>query len=127
MNIEDKVSRSSSHQVENTSWGRLVWQVSADRKNSDKLTLGICYINPGHENGRHLHPNCEEVLTVWRGHIIHTWEDQEVEMREGDTITIPAGVVHNARNIGPEVAELGICFSSAYRKTIPVGNTTEPA
>lgn len=127
MSIEDKVSRATSHEVQDTSWGKLVWQVSAERKNSDNLTVGICYINPGEENGRHFHPNCEEVLSVWRGHIVHTWEDQEVEMRQGDTITIPAGVVHNARNVGTEVAELGICFSSAFRETVAVGDQTEPA
>ncbi|MGO4843655.1 cupin domain-containing protein, partial [Rhizobiaceae sp. 2RAB30] len=57
----------------------------------------------------------------------HTWEDKQVEMKEGDTITIPAGVVHNARNIGTGVAELAICFSSAYRETVAVGDATEPA
>jgi quercetin dioxygenase-like cupin family protein len=127
MGIEDKVSRSSTHDVQETSWGRLVWQVSADRRNSDKLTVGICYINPGQENGRHFHPNCEEVLCVWRGRIVHTWENQEIEMKQGDTITIPPGIVHNARNIGSDVAELGICFSSAYRDTVAVEDDAEPA
>lgn len=127
MNMEDKVTRASAQEVMDTSWGRLVWQVSANLKNSDKLTVGICYINPGEQNGRHYHPNCEEVLSVWRGHIIHTWDDHEVEMREGDTITIPSGVVHNARNIGTEVAELGICFSSAYRDTVAMEDESEPS
>jgi quercetin dioxygenase-like cupin family protein len=127
MDIEEKVSRSSSHDVQDIPWGRLVWQVSAARRNSDKLTVGICYIDPGQENGRHFHPNCEEVLSVWRGHIVHTWEDKEVEMRKGDTITIPAGVVHNARNIGTEPAELVICFSSAFRETVAVEDSADPA
>ena len=86
-----------------------------------------CYIEPGKANGRHFHPNCEEVLTVVRGHIVHTWEDEEVEMRQGDSITIPAGIVHNARNIGNELAELGICFSSAYRDTVAVEDESEIA
>ncbi|MCG8272713.1 cupin domain-containing protein [Aquamicrobium sp. NLF2-7] len=125
--IETKVSRASAHDVQPTSWGKLVWQVSAEQKNSELMTVGICYIDPGQENGRHYHPDCEEVLAVWRGHIVHTWEDKEVEMREGDTITIPAGVMHNARNIGDGVAELAICFSSAYRTTVAEEEGSGPA
>lgn len=127
MSIEDKVSRWSSHDVDVTSWGKLVWQVSADRKNSENLTVGICYIDPGKANGRHYHPNCEEVLTVVRGRIVHTWDDEEIEMQQGDSITVPPGIVHNARNIGDEVAELGICFSSAYRDTVSMEEGAEVA
>lgn len=116
--IDDKISRDASHEVVVTSWGKLVWQVSAPRGNSENLTVGICYINPGQANGRHIHPNCEEVLIVKRGRIVHTWGDSEAEMNVGDSITIPAGIVHNARNIGDDVAELTIVFSSAYRETI---------
>ena len=39
-------------------------------------------------------------------------------MSEGDTVSIPAGVRHNARNIGTEDAVLAISFSSAYREAI---------
>lgn len=127
MSIEDKVSRWSDHDVDITSWGKLVWQVSADRKNSENLTVGICYIDPGKANGRHYHPNCEEVLTVVRGRIVHTWENEEIEMQQGDSITVPPGIVHNARNIGDDVAELGICFSSAYRDTVSMETGGEAA
>jgi quercetin dioxygenase-like cupin family protein len=122
-----KVSRSTSHEVQETSWGKLIWQVSASRHNSDRLTVGVCHINPGRENARHYHPNCEEVLSVWRGRIVHTWDDKEVEMGEGDTITIPPGVIHNARNIGDEVAELAIAFSSADRETVAAAERAGPA
>lgn len=125
--IETKVSRADAHKVQPTSWGKLVWQVSAEQRNSELMTVGICYINPGQENGRHFHPDCEEVLSVWRGRIVHTWDDKQVEMREGDTITIPPGVMHNARNIGTEVAELSICFSSAYRTTVTEDEMADPA
>lgn len=50
--------------------------------------------------------------------IVHSWDDQEVEMAEGDVISVPSGVMHNARNIGDETFELAISFSSAYRETV---------
>lgn len=115
------VARSNDHEVVDTSWGRLIWQVSASQKNSEALTTGICLINPGKENDRHLHPDCEEVLTVIRGRIVHSWNDTSIEMGEGDVIVIPPKVIHNARNIGDQVAELAITFSSAYRTTEVVG------
>jgi quercetin dioxygenase-like cupin family protein len=81
------------------------------------MTTGKCVISPGHANGRHRHPNCDEILTVLAGEIIHTWNDTEVQMTAGDVLAIPAGVAHNARNIGGTDAELLIAFSSAYRTT----------
>jgi oxalate decarboxylase/phosphoglucose isomerase-like protein (cupin superfamily) len=41
-----------------------------------------------------------------------------VEMAAGDTISIPSGRIHNARNIGTGEAELMISFSSADRQVV---------
>lgn len=112
------VSRPGDFDVEDTPWGRLVWQVSASLGNSELMTVGRCFIEPGQQNGRHFHPNCDEVLCVLSGRIVHSWDDQQVEMDEGDVISIPSGVVHNARNIGGATCELAISFSSAYRETV---------
>lgn len=103
-------------------WGTLTWYASNQLGNSDTLTVGKCLIFPSQANALHFHPNCDEILTVLQGHIKHTWKDgTEVEMREGDTITIPSGVLHQARNIGAEDAILIIVFSSADRRTIRKG------
>ena len=93
-------------------------QVSAAIGNSRTMTVGVCCLNPGCHNARQYHPNCDEVLVVKSGRIIHTLGEEEREMETGDVIVIPTGVMHNARNIGDEPAELGISFSSAYRQTI---------
>lgn len=98
-------------------WGHLEWYVSAEIGNSETMTVGKCVLNPGQANGRHLHPNCDEILQVLKGKVIHTWNGEEFEMNEGDVVSIPSGVIHNARNIGDGVAELAISFSSAYRTT----------
>jgi quercetin dioxygenase-like cupin family protein len=115
--VGSKLKKKSEHQIVPMEWGHLEWYVSAEIGNSETMTVGKCVINPGDANGRHLHPNCDEILTVLKGHIIHTWNGQEFEMNAGDVISIPSGVYHNARNIGDEAAELSISFSSAYRTT----------
>ena len=102
-------------------WGRLVWHASQAIGNSAAMTIGPCEINPGIENPHHFHPNCEEILVVLSGKIIHSIEGRpDIVMMPGDCITIPAGVAHNARNNGTDRADLSIAFSSEDRKTVPV-------
>ena len=44
--------------------------------------------------------------------------DKEYEMRAGDTVTIPEGTLHNARNIGTDDAVMSISYSSPDRISI---------
>jgi quercetin dioxygenase-like cupin family protein len=100
-------------------WGELAWFCSKEQENSQTLTVGRCTLKPGAANPRHYHPNCDEVLYVLEGKILHSMENgRTVEMNTGDTISIPKGVPHNAKNIGDGKAVLMICFSSADRQTI---------
>lgn len=115
---EAVVSPASEHQVLPQPWGRLTWYVSGPLRNSDTLTVGLAEIAPGKQNPVHYHPNCDEVLHVLEGHIIHSMNDRKVGMRAGDTVSIPAGVRHNAENIGTGMAKLAISFSSADRQVI---------
>jgi quercetin dioxygenase-like cupin family protein len=112
------VTRSANNQVIQYPWGRLTWYVSHELKNSDAMTVGEAVIKPGQENPRHFHPNCDEVLHVIKGHILQTMGDKSVEMNEGDTVSIPAGIHHSTKNIGTENAVLAISFSSAARQVV---------
>jgi quercetin dioxygenase-like cupin family protein len=113
-----KVSRVGTHVVDPHSWGRLEWMVSGPMGNSETMTVGRCYIDPGQANPRHHHPECDEVLHVLEGTIEHSADDQLVRMGPGDTISIPQGVVHNARNVGDTQAVFVIAFSSANRTMV---------
>lgn len=113
------VTRVDQLQEINTDWGQLTWYASAELANSQTMTVGECRIKPGCENPGHHHPNCDEVLVVRQGTILHSIAGEEsVEMHEGDVISIPDGVKHNARNIGNDEAVLLICFNAADRKTV---------
>jgi quercetin dioxygenase-like cupin family protein len=112
------LARTHTHQTEHTDWGRLVWMVSGKLGNSTTMTLGRCYIEPGKENPRHYHPNCDEVLHVLQGTIDHSFDDETVRMNAGDTISIPQGVFHNARNVGTDVAIFVISFSTPDRQVV---------
>jgi quercetin dioxygenase-like cupin family protein len=112
------VTRADCYEIEETPWGRLVWMVAGRLGNSEKMTVGQCYIDGGKANPRHYHPNCDEVLHVLQGEIEHSLNDDSYRMSAGDTVSIPMGTVHNARNLGEEQAVLFIAFSSADRQTI---------
>jgi quercetin dioxygenase-like cupin family protein len=104
--------------VQEFEWGMLHWYASGQIGNSEEMTVGKCIIRPGCENPLHQHPNCEEVLHVLSGRISHyVAGGEDYEMRPGDTISIPPGVSHNARNIGPDDAVMMIAFSSPHRET----------
>ena len=112
------VTRAADRQVIEQTWGRITWYASGPLGNSATMTVGEAVIKPGQENPRHYHPNCDEILHVVRGRILHSMGTQQVEMTVGDTVSIPTGVRHNARNIGTEDAVLAISFSSAHREVI---------
>ncbi len=98
--------------------GSLTWLASGQLGNSEAMTVGLAVLPPGGANPLHFHPNCEEVLHVLEGRILHAMGDRREEMAPGDTVTIPAMMVHNAKNIGDADARLLICFSSADRQTV---------
>ncbi len=100
-------------------WGELTWYANGALGNSEGLTVGRCVLKPGRSNPRHYHPNCTEVLTVLKGRIRHTGPGgNAVELSEGDTVTVPPNIWHNAENTGDSEAVLSIVFNSPDRQTI---------
>jgi quercetin dioxygenase-like cupin family protein len=116
--IDAAIARSADNVVEPQSWGTLIWMVSGKQESSETMTVGRCHISPGMANPRHYHPNCDEVLHLIDGTIEHSAGDDLVTLRAGDTISIPANVWHNARNIGDGEAVMLISFSSAHREAV---------
>ena len=101
------------------SWGELTWYANRALGNSDEVTVGRCLLRPGQSNPRHFHPNCSEILVVFRGAIRHTIEgDQTAELNEGDTVCVAPQVWHQATNVGDSDALLLIVFTSADRETV---------
>ncbi|MEO6803118.1 MAG: ThuA domain-containing protein [Granulicella sp.] len=99
-------------------WGKLEWFASRALGNSTSMTVGMATISPGKENPIHYHPNCDEILHVLQGHIMNRVGDKVYEMRAGDTVTVPEGTPHNARNIGKDDAVLSISYNSPDRIAI---------
>lgn len=116
--MHPELMQTESVVVEEQGWGRLEWMVSGALGNSSTMTIGRCYIRPGQQNPRHHHPNCDEVLHVLQGSIEHSLDDRLFPMGPGDTVSIPAGMVHNARNVGTDEAVFVIAFSTPDRQVV---------
>lgn len=96
-------------------WGSLTWLANQQIGNTDGLTLGRVVIERGKSNPRHAHLRCEEALYLLRGRLEHSLGDRKVVLEAGDTLTIPAGVFHNAVNIGEEDADMIVAYSAGTR------------
>ncbi|RIK35640.1 MAG: cupin domain-containing protein [Chloroflexi bacterium] len=103
--------------VQEFDWGQLHWFANSKIGNSQTTTFGKCIIKAGQANFRHSHPNCEEILQVVSGEIIHSLGDEQYRMGPGDTIVIPPNIVHNAENVGAGDAVMTIIFSTPDRQT----------
>lgn len=104
--------------VEPYPWGELSWFAGSAVGLSESVTLGRCVIRAGQQNQRHSHPNCEEVLALVSGTILHSLGDDRYEMHPGDTIAIPAGVPHHAVNVGVGDAVMTIAYPTAHREFV---------
>ncbi len=98
-----------------TKWGSLTWLASNDLGNCQEMTLGRVVIKKGMKNPRHTHGNCVEILYLLKGKLEHTLEDKSVVMNPGDTLIAPAGLMHNAINIGDEDADMMVIYSDGSR------------
>ena len=96
-------------------WGSLTWLAGTKYGNADGLVLGRVTLKAGMSNPRHRHPRCEEVLYMLKGRIVHSLGNQSYALSAGDTMTIPAGVFHDAKCISDEDADMIVAYSEGIR------------
>lgn len=113
------VTRSTEIETQQHNWGTISWHDSAELTGSETLTVGIVEIHAGKSNPVHQHPNCDEVLYLLTGKLIHSIGDTEsVEMEPGDLIHIPKGVKHAARSVGDVAAKMLVAYNTGRREVV---------
>jgi glucosamine-6-phosphate deaminase len=115
MQCSYRSAEEAANHIVDEGWGNLNWLANESLTGSRDITLGRVIIRPGRHNRRHRHPGSEEVLYLLKGTLRHSIGDSNVVMNAGDTISIPAGVFHNAVNIGDEDADMIVAHSSGCR------------
>jgi len=103
-------------------WGDLRWMTSESIAGTE-ITVGRVRIKPGRSNPRHSHPNSEEVLYLLAGRLEHWVADEQMTLNAGDTLVVPAGVAHYARNLCAEDADMIVAYPTGTRQFRPEGET----
>ena len=87
-------------------WGTLARLSGPNKTNAEQLVVIEVNIEPGQGHNFHKHPNQEEVIYVVRG-VVEQWIGQEKKiLRGGDSVFIPADMVHASFTVGKASARL---------------------
>ncbi len=96
-------------------WGLLRWMAN-ESLSSSSVAVARLMIRKGQFGEQHVHSNADEVIYLIRGKIRVDAEGEETILRQGDALTIPAGLVHRIENIGSEDSEMTLSYSSGHRE-----------
>lgn len=105
-------------------WGQLGWLSNPPNTGAKQLTVIDVNLTPGKGHNFHKHPDQEEVILVVAGHV-EQWVDREKRLLgPGDSVFIPADVVHASFNVGIDdakiVAILGPCVGDIGYEVVEV-------
>jgi quercetin dioxygenase-like cupin family protein len=100
-------------------WGWIRWLMNAQIDPQAEMTLGIVRVEPRQSNPLHIHPNSAEYLHVLSGACQHRVGDRWVDLKAGDTLRIPCGVVHGARTQDQPLLAM-LCYNTGTRQMVPV-------
>ena len=117
------INSMSEAETQSFPWGAIKWLMGQPIDPDAEQTFGTVYINAGERNPEHYHPNCEEILHVLSGTCDHTLGEEVYSMGPGDTVRVPAGVMHQAINTGWEPLRAIVSYSSGDRQTVFEGDT----
>ena len=92
---------------ESFDWGVIGWRLTPD-KGSKQLVIMDVTLEPGEGHNFHRHPGQEEVIYVIEGTIEQWVEAEKRVLAPGDSVVIPASVVHASFNDGSETAHLQV-------------------
>ena len=111
---------------ESLDWGSLAWLSRPASTGAAALTVIEVTLLPGKGHNFHKHPDQEEVIYVLQG-AVEQWLDQEKRvLGPGDSVFIPADVVHASFNAGSAPAQvmaiLGPCVGEGGYVSMEMGD-----
>ena len=113
---------------EQLDWGALRWMSHPPSTGAGQLTVIEVLLQPGKGHDSHKHPDQEEVIYVVSGRVEQWLEQQTQELSAGDSLFIPADVVHASFNTSDQpallLAILGPCVGEQGYELIDVADTS---
>ena len=91
-------------------WGSVALLCNPPSTGARQLTVGEAIISPGQGHSFHKHPDQEEVIYVVQGEV-EQWLDRDKRiLRPGNSVFIPAGMVHASFSAGESDARILAIF-----------------
>jgi mannose-6-phosphate isomerase-like protein (cupin superfamily) len=102
-NIEDLT-------LENTSYRHVIY-TTTDRN----MQIVLMSLNQGVEIGEEIHPTTNQFFRIEKGNgkVVYN-NGKERELKDGDSIVIPAGMKHNIINTGSKILKLYTIYTPAH-------------
>ncbi len=100
-------------EVENLPGKTHYWQCKPGMVADTNLMFVRCHLPPGEAHKFHYHPKMEEILYILSGTAEQWIEKEKRVMKAGDSIYLPAGLVHATYNIGEGTLEFLAILSPA--------------
>jgi quercetin dioxygenase-like cupin family protein len=101
------------------------WYCKPGMMQDTNLMFVRAHLLPGEAHRFHYHPHMEEVLYILTGEAEQWVEREHRVLHTGDSVYLPAGIVHGTYNIGKEPLEFLAILSpakSAAPMTVEVGD-----
>jgi quercetin dioxygenase-like cupin family protein len=101
------------------------WYCKPSLVQDTNLIFVCAHLLPGEAHRFHYHPQMEEILYILAGSAEQWVERQKRVLRPGDSVCLPAGMVHATYNVGAEPLQFLAILSpakSAGPMTVEVGD-----
>lgn len=107
-------------------WGQLRWLSNPPATGAAQLTVIDVTLNPGKGHNFHKHPDQEEVIVCIAGQVEQWLGEEKRLLGPGDSVFIPAGLVHASFNAGTGEARLaailGPCVGDVGYVSVEMGD-----
>jgi len=96
-------------------WGSAV-SLANKALSGSSISVIRMLLHPRHSGRKHRHANADEVICLTRGQVRVQAGDETQALQPGDSLSIPAGLVHQIENVGSDNAEMMIAYSTGERE-----------
>jgi quercetin dioxygenase-like cupin family protein len=115
--MNGKFTHTNEVEREQLPWGELGWISRPASTGAKELVVIEVSFSPGFGHNFHKHPDQEEVIYVIEGEVEQWLEQNKRVLKPGDSIFIPADVVHASFNVSDKpvkvLAILAPCVTAA--------------
>jgi quercetin dioxygenase-like cupin family protein len=124
--MNGKFIRRENVVIEELDWGTLSWVSTPKGNGAKEITFIEVMLNPGKGHNFHKHPDQEELIMVKEGQVEQWLEDQKTILNPGESVFIPADVVHASFNVSEKPAQLmvvlGPCVGEGGYEVVEVAD-----